>query len=76
MFQTWESDDNRDGKYDSLNLKVEMPLKHDEEIVAATVMLLFDVKLHVRVKYILLISFFIYLANIVFPHFRGSPQSS
>ena len=47
LLQSNEPDWNRDGKLDSLNLKIEIPLKPDENIHSLHLFVLFDVKLHV-----------------------------
>ncbi len=41
-----EHDWNRDGKYDGLELELEMPLKPTENVFGVNLALLFDVKLH------------------------------
>ena len=45
--QSSETDWNRDGKLDSLSLKLEMPLRADENVYSVDLFLFFDVKLHV-----------------------------
>ena len=45
--QSSETDWNRDGKLDSLSLKLEMPLRANENVYSVDLFLFFDVKLHV-----------------------------
>ena len=47
LSQSSENDDNRDGKLDRLSLKLEMPLRADENVYSVDLFLFFDVKLHV-----------------------------
>eukprot|EP00095_Tigriopus_kingsejongensis_P000574 maker-scaffold372_size192401-snap-gene-0.39 protein:Tk00574 transcript:maker-scaffold372_size192401-snap-gene-0.39-mRNA-1 annotation:"upf0513 transmembrane protein" len=41
-----EPDDNGDGKLDALDLRIEIPLGPEEQVLGATLFLIFDAKLH------------------------------
>ncbi|KXJ17698.1 transmembrane protein 231 [Exaiptasia diaphana] len=46
LVKSWEEDTNYDGKYDSLNFDIRLPLKDAESIYSVQVIMLFDYKLH------------------------------
>ena len=52
LSQSSETDWNRDGKLDSLSLKLEMPLRADENVYSVDLFLFFDVKLHVSYNFL------------------------
>ena len=49
-FQSTETDWNRDGKLDNIDLRIEVPLNANEIIYGINLYLLFDVRLYVRTK--------------------------
>ena len=52
-FQSYEEDNNRDGKKDILNFEIQIPLKDTESIHSVQLILIFDYKLHVSNYFIL-----------------------
>ena len=45
--QSWETDNNLDGKYDSLDFNIKIPLADSEAIHSVQLVLIFDYQLHV-----------------------------
>jgi len=50
LIKSWETDDNVDGKYDSLHFDIKIPLADSEEIHSVQLILIFDYQLHKYVK--------------------------
>lgn len=47
LSKSWETDDNLDGKYDSLHFNIKIPLTDSEAIHSVQLILIFDYQLHV-----------------------------
>ena len=47
LSKSWETDNNLDGKYDSLQFNIKIPLADSEAIHFVQLMLIFDYQLHV-----------------------------
>ena len=47
LSKSWETDNNLDGKYDSLHFEIKIPLADSEAIHSVQLMLIFDYQLHV-----------------------------
>ena len=67
LSKSWETDNNLDGKYDSLHFEIKMPLADSEAIHSVQLMLIFDYQLHVSctVQAILTIYVDLYLLSVV-----------
>ena len=50
LFQSSETDMNRDGRNDKLDFELTMPLTEDENVYGIKLFVLFDVKLYVSIR--------------------------
>lgn len=50
IFQSSETDMNRDGRNDKLDFELTMPLTEDENVYGIKLFVLFDVKLYVSIR--------------------------
>ena len=50
VFQSSETDMNRDGRNDKLDFELTMPLTEDENVYGIKLFVLFDVKLYVSIR--------------------------
>ena len=54
FFQSYETDNNRDGKNDVLNFEIQVPTKSTENIHSVQLLMFFDYKLHVSFNHFFL----------------------
>ena len=57
LFQSSETDMNKDGRNDKLDFELTMPLTEDENVYGIKLFVLFDVKLYVSIRQFAFISY-------------------